>query len=147
MYRINRIKNDKKEYLNEKSFNERIENKIFFNSTHNIFKYIGYNEFNVDYTFVYLINNDFKFQLNSVLLKENNTKIHILKNIIVLEHADTDMYDIYLKRNNFFIIFYLNFIEIFKQNKIITMLFCLKNYDFYLLFLGLFKYNYYVLIN
>ena len=148
MNHINNVKNNKKDYLNKNININYLKNKIFFNeSNYWLFKYIGHNELNIDFSNVYLIKNKNKIQLNLILIKENDINIHILKDIIILENKYTKTNELYVKKKNFIILFILNIIELYKKNKIITLLFCIKNYDFYMLFLGYFKYNYYDLIN
>ena len=162
----------------------------------NFIKYIGFNNNNIDYSSIYLLNNyklieknneinymynKFnKKQLNYLILKEDKIKeiniineyiLIIFNNIIkmnklkkkqekkkLLSSSDDDIDDIddiddndiiliYKKENNYIKNFYMNIKEIFKQNGILSSLFCLKNNDLYNLFRCKKRYNYYTRLN
>lgn len=116
--------------------------KLDFN-LNNIHKYVGYNAYNIDYSASYLIDkNKKKTQLNLLLIHKNNiTKIWCMNNYIIIK-TENELC-VYKKNNNVITTFFNNLFDIFKIDKVLTCLFCLKNYDFYNLFRCKRRYNYF----
>lgn len=87
------------DYLNNIKSNLFISNKftseydfIFSNKLsfdiENIYKYVGYNDIDLDYINVYLSEHDIKKQLNFILLSQTFTKIYCLNRYIIVEDID-----------------------------------------------------------
>ena len=116
--------------------------KLDFN-LNNIHKYVGYNAYNIDYSASNLIDkNKKKTQLNLLLIRENNiTKICCMNDYIIIK-TENELY-VYKKNNNVITTSFNNLFDIFKIDKVLTCLFCVKNYDFYNLFRCKRRYNYF----
>lgn len=119
-----------------------LSNKLDFN-VNNIYKYVGYNEYNIDYSSSYLINkNKKKKQLNLVLTQENIDIIKCFHEYIIIRTKDNNTI-VYKMENNIFTTFIKNIIDIFRINKIITCIMAYKNYDLYNLLKCKKRYNYF----
>ncbi len=137
---FNIIKNDIFLDINNKEY-LILFNKLEFN-INNIYKYVGYNDYNIDYSSTYLIDkNNQKKQLNLLLINADIDKIHIIKNYIIIKKNNKSI--IYKHDNNIITSFISNLIDIFRINKIKTNILRYKNNDFYNLFKCKKRYNYF----
>ena len=133
----------KKDPLFDTSDYNKLSIKLDFNAN-NIHKYVGYNVYDIDYSTSYLINkNKKKTQLNLLLIHENNIiKICCMKDYIIIKKNENEIC-VYKKDNNIITTFFKNLFDIFKIDRFLTCLFCVKNHDFYNLFRCKKRYNYF----
>tara|TARA_Y100000389_G_C17376862_1_gene472147 strand:- start:741 stop:1190 length:450 start_codon:yes stop_codon:yes gene_type:complete len=141
-------------YINESKYDiiigtdkdnyDEINNKLNFRLS-NIQKYIGLNNYNIDYSSSYIINKrGEKKQLNNILLKNNeNVLINCIDNYIIICYKNDDNITVYKKENNIIKTYIMNILEIFKKNEFITCVLCLKDYDLYNLFRCKKRYHYF----
>jgi hypothetical protein len=110
----------------------------------NIHKYIGYNAYNIDYSTSYLIDkNKKKTQLNLLLIQNNDiVKIGCMKDYIIIKKNENEIC-VYKKNNNIITTFIDNFLNIFKIDRFLTCVFCVKNNDLYNLLRCKKRYNYF----
>jgi hypothetical protein len=118
-------------------------NKLDFDMN-NIYKYVGFNYDNIDYSSTYLIDKkNNKKQLNLMLIHNDEIeKIIIIKNNIIIKKKNKNII-VFTKDNNIITTFIKNLYDIFRIDKFKTCIFGYKNYDFYNLLKCKKRYSYF----